>query len=291
MGAAEASPDIGAWKSCLSGKSLKACGAASLDLPWARAFKGLKVLKACNSCTPGTEVLMADGTTKPIEDVEIGDKVLTTDPKTGKTTTKTVTAEIKGNGLKHLVRITLDLDGKKGEKTASITATDGHPFWVPELHAWINATDLRTGQWLRTSAGTHIQITAVKHWTQQATVHNLTITDLHTYYVLAGETPVLVHNSGCGPGISTRYEKAGDIGKYADGQKTRDPASQWYHEELSNEELLDGINKPGGGDGILVSRDGTILGGHHRKDELLTRIRNGRIDPDTSIRIDVYDGE
>lgn len=74
------------------------------------------------------------------------------------------------------------------------TATDGHPFWVPELHAWINATDLRTGQWLRTSAGTHIQITAVKHWTQQATAHNLTITDLHTYYVLAGATPVLVHN-------------------------------------------------------------------------------------------------
>ncbi|GAA3641098.1 hypothetical protein [Streptomyces iranensis] len=61
-----ASPDVGAWKSCLSGKSLKACGAASLDLPWARVFKGLKVLKACNSFTPGTEVLMADGTTKPM---------------------------------------------------------------------------------------------------------------------------------------------------------------------------------------------------------------------------------
>ncbi|MFB9482886.1 hypothetical protein ACFFSH_26405 [Streptomyces filamentosus] len=97
-----------------------------------------------------------------------------------------------------------------------------------------------------------------------------------------------MHNSNCGPGISTRYEKAGDIGKYKDGQKTRDPASQWYHEELSDEELLDGINNPGEGDGILVSRDGTILGGHHRKDELRTRVGDGRIDPDTPIRIDVY---
>ncbi|WP_432015299.1 putative toxin [Streptomyces cucumeris] len=191
-----ASPDVGAWKSCLSGKSTKACGEAALDLPWARVFKGVKVLKACNSFTPGTEVLMADGTTKPIEDVEIGDEVVATDPETGKTTTKTITAEIKGKGLKHLVRITLDLDGKKGDKTASVTATDGHPFRVPALHAWIDATDLHRGQWLRTSSGTHIQITAVKRWTQQATVRNLTVSDLHTYYVLAGETPVLVHNAG-----------------------------------------------------------------------------------------------
>src|SRR6266511_6200289 len=37
---------------------------------------------------------------------------------------------------------------------------------------------------------------------------------------------------------STRTERAGDLaGKYRPGQATRDPASQWYHEELSNEEL------------------------------------------------------
>lgn len=115
--------------------------------------------------------------------------------------------------------------------------------------------------------------------------------------MLAGDTPVLVHNSngkGCGPsgsGISARHENAGDLGQYTDGQKTRDPASQWYHEELSNDELLDGINNAAEGDGILVSRDGTILGGHHRKDEVLRRIRGGLLDPDTQIRIDVYDGD
>ncbi|MFH8218709.1 hypothetical protein ACH4C2_05915 [Streptomyces sp. NPDC018057] len=92
------------------------------------------------------------------------------------------------------------------------------------------------------------------------------------------------------PEITTRYEKAGNIGNYVDGQKTRDPASQWYHEELSDEELLDGINNAVEGDGILVSRDGTILGGHHRKDEVLTRVGDGRIKPDTLIRVDVYGG-
>ncbi|WP_107501039.1 RHS repeat-associated core domain-containing protein, partial [Streptomyces thermovulgaris] len=106
-----------------------------------------------NSFTPGTKVLMADGSTKPIEDVEIGDKVLATDPKTGETAVETVTAEIKGEGVKHLVEVTIDIDGHQGSETATVTATDGHPFWVPELGEWIDATDLKAGQWLKTSAG------------------------------------------------------------------------------------------------------------------------------------------
>lgn len=77
------------------------------------------------------------------------------------------------------------------------TATDGHPFWVPELGTWVDATDLRSGEWLQTSAGTYVQITAVERWTSPgATVHNLTVGDTHTYYVVAGSVPVLVHNCG-----------------------------------------------------------------------------------------------
>ncbi|MEV0598953.1 polymorphic toxin-type HINT domain-containing protein [Streptomyces sp. NPDC050315] len=153
---------------------------------------------ATNSFTPKTKVLMADGSTKSIQDVDIGDKVLATDPKTGKATARTVTAEIKGKGTKHLVKVTVDTDGKKGAATASVTATDGPPFWVSELHAWIDATDLHPGQWLRTSTGTYVQIAAVKRWTQHASVRNLTVADLHTYYVVAGTLPVLVHNARAG---------------------------------------------------------------------------------------------
>lgn len=63
-----------------------------------------------------------------------------------------------------------------------------------------------------------------------------------TYYVLAGNTPVLVHNcpSGVGGGggrWTTHSENAGDLSKkYTQRQSTRDPASQWYHEELSNKD-------------------------------------------------------
>ncbi|WP_230886268.1 ricin-type beta-trefoil lectin domain protein [Streptomyces spinoverrucosus] len=152
-----------------------------------------------NSFTPGTRVLMADGSTKPIEKVEAGDKVVATNPKTGERHIETVTAEIKGEGLKHLVKVTIDTDGEAGTKTAEVTATDGHPFWVPELGRWTDATDLKSGEWLQTSTGTYVQVTAVQRWTGQgATVHNLTVSDVHTYYVLAGATPVLVHNCGTG---------------------------------------------------------------------------------------------
>ncbi|MFF7182277.1 ricin-type beta-trefoil lectin domain protein [Streptomyces sp. NPDC008121] len=151
-----------------------------------------------NSFVPGTKVLMADGSTKPIEKVKAGDKVKATDPKTGETRIETVTAEIKGQGLKRLVTVTIDIDGKKGSKTAKVTATDGHPFWVPELGEWIDATDLKSGERLRTSAGSDVRVTAVQRWTTQgATVYNLTVSNLHTYYVLAENTPLLVHNA-CG---------------------------------------------------------------------------------------------
>ncbi|MCX4762128.1 polymorphic toxin-type HINT domain-containing protein [Streptomyces sp. NBC_01275] len=183
----------------------------------------------CNSFVPKTKVLMADGSQKSIEDIDIGDRVIATDPETGKTEVQTVTAEIKGTGAKHLVKVTIDTDRDKGSKTASVTATDGHPFWVPELGEWIDATDLKSGQWLRTSAGTLVQITAVQRWTQQSTVHNLTVSDLHTYYVLAGGTAVLVHNCNTPRGFPDR-ELPRDS---RTGEPAPDPAAAGYpHTQL-----------------------------------------------------------
>ncbi|MFD1539855.1 polymorphic toxin-type HINT domain-containing protein [Nonomuraea guangzhouensis] len=151
-----------------------------------------------NSFVLGTKVLMADGPAKPIERVNVGDRVLATDPGTGRTEAKQVTALIVGEGVKHLVKITVDIDGDRGDRTGNVTATEGHPFWLDNQREWRDADQLQPGMWLRTSAGTHVQITAVQKWTATQRVHNLTVDDIHTYYVLAGTTPVFVHN--CGPG-------------------------------------------------------------------------------------------
>jgi hypothetical protein len=83
----------------------------------------------CSSFVPGTKVLMADGTTKPIEDIKTGDKVIATDPTTGKTTARKVLAPITSKGVKNLVRVTVGSSDEAG----ALTATGEHPFWVPTI--------------------------------------------------------------------------------------------------------------------------------------------------------------
>lgn len=171
----------------------------------------------CNSFVPGTAVLLADGTTKPIEEIDLGDKVLATEAETGATSAEPVAALIIGEGQKNLVEVTIDSDGDKGSATERLTATDGHPFWVPSVGEWLKATDLQAGQWLRTSAGTWVQVTEVKRWTQQKRVHNLTVASKHTYYVLAGDSALLVHNTG---GSCPTDEAGLEVASRAAGQFT-----------------------------------------------------------------------
>ncbi|MFV2216743.1 RHS repeat-associated core domain-containing protein [Actinomadura sp. LOL_016] len=191
-----------------------------------------KAAKACSSFVPETLVLMADGSRKHIEDVEIGDEVVATDPETGETSAEPVLATITTEGDKNLVQLTIDpanpstylatTDGpdKSGSlirvpdasKSGVLIATDSHPFWVAgDIDQWVEAAELEPGMWLRTSAGTYVQITAIEQWsTSGQRVHNLTISRLHTYYTVVDGRPVLVHNLG-GPGGAGSPSK-GDFG-------------------------------------------------------------------------------
>ncbi|MFJ8041360.1 polymorphic toxin-type HINT domain-containing protein [Kitasatospora sp. NPDC096147] len=172
--------------------------------------RGPKWLKLpCNSFTAGTLVLMADGTAKAIEDLQAGDLVLATDPQTGETAEEPVTDTITGSGSKNLVGITINTPDGEG----TLEATDHHPFWVPSLNNWVDAADLRIGQEVLTPTGASAKIAALKFHTKETTAHNLTVADLHTYYVLAGTTPVLVHNAdaGCATKLRNALNAAGDL--------------------------------------------------------------------------------
>ncbi|WP_433041771.1 polymorphic toxin-type HINT domain-containing protein [Dactylosporangium sp. CS-033363] len=169
-------------------------GKAADDIPASADDAGEAVADTCNSFLPGTPVLMADGSTKPIETLQIGDQVVATDPETGATGAQPVTTTIKGTGDKDLVEVTVaDASGT----TASFTATDNHPIWVASVHEWRNTADLRPGDSLLAPDGSRVSVLAVAAYGAVATVHNLTVEDTHTYYVLAGPTAVLVHNSSC----------------------------------------------------------------------------------------------
>ncbi|MFD4524187.1 polymorphic toxin-type HINT domain-containing protein [Streptomyces sp. NPDC058470] len=153
----------------------------------------------CKCFLAGTDVLMADGKTKDIEDVEVGDTVLATDPETGESGPREVTRLIITEDDKYFNELSIATeDGVK-----ELTATHEHPFWSPSEGGWVEAGSLTTGMTLLTDTGDTVIVTGNRGYTQHATTYNLTVDDLHTYYVLVGKTPVLVHNSSCSVGSVT----------------------------------------------------------------------------------------
>uniref|UniRef100_UPI003F49957B toxin C-terminal domain-containing protein n=1 Tax=Nonomuraea sp. CA-252377 TaxID=3240003 RepID=UPI003F49957B len=203
---------VGDFNACFDGSAMGCVLAATNFVPGgalARAGKILakfpKVQKAVvaagtackvNSFIRGTLVLMADGSHKPIEDVRVDDEVLATDPATGELAAKKVTDLINGFGTKNLIKITVRTGRADSSSFPSIIATSQHPFWVPSLERWIDATYLQPGAWLRTPTGAWVQVVDVERWTAPQQVYNLRVADLHTYYVSTGATDLLVHNDG-----------------------------------------------------------------------------------------------
>lgn len=159
---------------------------------------GVACAASGNSFTGDTRVRMADGSTKPIAEVRAGDEVLSTDPTTGRTGAYEVTGVIIGTGEKHLVEVAVDGGG-------TVTATDGHPFWDAGRDRWVEAEELASED-----------ARAVRSWTEQQTVYNLTVDTLHTYFVVAGGTDLLVHNIDwrkCGRALTAPFRFAGAVAK------------------------------------------------------------------------------
>ncbi|MGW0703226.1 polymorphic toxin-type HINT domain-containing protein [Streptomyces sp. NPDC002867] len=151
-----------------------------------------------HSFLPGTQVLLADGSTKPIEDVALGDKVTVTDPETGETTVREVAGTIVTEDDKHFVDLTIT--DETGTPEALISTTT-HPFWAVSQSEWVEAGDLRPGMTLRTPEGDTVKVTDTRYFEERQRTHDLTVTGIHTYYVLAGATPVLVHNCNKNQGV------------------------------------------------------------------------------------------
>ncbi|MGV3733797.1 MAG: polymorphic toxin-type HINT domain-containing protein [Microcella sp.] len=115
-------------------------------------------------------------------------QVWAADPETGEAGARPVTALIEGEGVKDLVTVST--------ASGSVVATAGHPFWSVSEAAWVDAGDLAVGDAVLEADGATSVVTAVSAVSRQATVHNLTVADLHTYFVVVGDAPTLVHNCG-----------------------------------------------------------------------------------------------
>ncbi|GAB6902710.1 RHS repeat-associated core domain-containing protein [Kineosporia succinea] len=211
--------------------------------------------RGTNSFVAGTEVLMADGSTKPIEDVVIGDDVMAADPLTGKAASEDVTAVIIGRGEKDLTTVQVLTPAGKGTETDTVTATVGHPFWVSNdddlaaakaprtgLGRWASADHLKAGDHLTSAAPRDGPVTVVgsEGTTRIETVYNLTVDSLHTYYVLVGTAAVLVHNcGGSGLDLDGLQDRADTLHTFIKGQGNRRSTTGVIHLGGGGAESLD----------------------------------------------------
>ncbi|WP_187645817.1 polymorphic toxin-type HINT domain-containing protein [Streptomyces sp. TRM49041] len=164
-----------------------------------------------HSFPAGTHVLLGDYSTRPIEEIRVGDSVLASDPESGISGPRRVDATIRTPDDRNFTDI--ELSGAHGG--GLVTATDHHPFWSETKRSWINAADLTPNDSLRKPSGETVPVAKVNHWKARQDAYDLTVNDLHTYYVVADKTPILVHN--CSFDRDHEWE---NLQKYVEGGPT-----------------------------------------------------------------------
>jgi RHS repeat-associated protein len=191
-----------------------------------RAFNGRK--PGCHSFDPITPVLMADGSTKAIGLIAVGDMVVAKDPDTGQQQNETVTA-LHINHDNDLTDVLIAT--RRGE--AVIHTTAHHLFWDEARNQWIPAGRLVRDDQLETDAGTPVRVLAARTFAAGREMRDITVDNVHTYYVVADDTAVLVHN--CDDDVPD-YSKLPDRVDPSEWQaETHEPwrpvdRSEWAHE-------------------------------------------------------------
>lgn len=146
---------------------------------------------AASSFPTGTEVLMADGTPRAIEQLEPGDMVLAFDAGDGSWAPRMVLHQWSYLDTDEMATLRL-ADG------SSVAATDHHRFWSSSSRTFREAEQLDPGEQLATPTGT-VGLTEVTVRPSGPTlVWELTVAVDHTFAVLAGPHPLAVHNR-CDP--------------------------------------------------------------------------------------------
>ncbi|MFF1511918.1 DddA-like double-stranded DNA deaminase toxin [Streptomyces sp. NPDC058326] len=196
-------------KACIENPTALDCVMAVVGVtPWGKlklvtkiddGIAGIKALRssrrsvACltgvaHSFPAGTKVLMANGTSRPIEQIQPGELVTASDPVSGETGPRTVTRTIHTPDDRNFTDVILT-DG------STLTSTSHHLYWSENDQTWKNASDLKAGDTLRTPQNNTATIAQIRDWRGLQDAYDLTVDDLHTYYVSTGTTNLLVHNT------------------------------------------------------------------------------------------------
>ncbi len=167
------------------------------------------VIKPSACFVAGTSIAMTYNTYKNIEDICVGDYVLSYNEKDRMVSRQKV-IDVFCKEVYQTVGLTIDDE--------YIETTYNHPFYSPIYNCWVKAGSLQIGDYVVDSNGNRqvVQDTNVNNYEYPVKVYNFTVENNHTYYV--GDDEILVHNK-----CNDVFRKAGnDAGKKAKAQALDD---------------------------------------------------------------------
>jgi hypothetical protein len=141
----------------------------------------------------GTLVETSEGL-RPIEEIEVGDLVLSRDEATGETAYKSVTNLVRRHD-REVWRLVVSAPDSMGHVREFVFETTDDHSWRSVDGRWVTTMDLRPELEIITARGPPVRVMSIERTGRTAPTYNLEVADWHTYFV--GEARVWVHNSGC----------------------------------------------------------------------------------------------
>ena len=182
---------------------------------------------------------MADGTTKPIREIHRGDRVWAHDPESGESGPRKVVGVWPHQD--RLVEFTV--------VGGSVVTTEDHEFWNETDEAWQHTQDFDVGDQLLTAEGALVEVGALDWDTAHyGAAFDLTIEEIHTYFVSVGSEHVLVHNCGrdaIDAGFGEDFARALDEIDSGQPRHTVGLPDRYKNDGSDNSEILQSVDPAG----------------------------------------------
>jgi hypothetical protein len=169
--------DVGAGKTCTGGNCRTGAGGRG---------------SGCSCFAAGTLVATAVGLI-PIEQIEVGDLVVSRDAETQQTDYRRVARTFVSDDRELLQ---LSFSSQDGVTTETVTTTPNHPFYV-DGKGWVEAQYLEIDTSVSTQTGL-ARLSAALSMNERGRVYNFEVEEFNTYFV--GEGRHYVHNQCACPG-------------------------------------------------------------------------------------------
>jgi hypothetical protein len=182
-------------------------------------------------CFPAGTLVHVPGGLARIEDLGIGDRVLSWNERTRELDVRAV-LHVHRNWTDEMVII--ETSG------GAARATRGHRFWSEDRRRWVAAGEIAIGTELRLASGDHVTVAALERRVSLETTYNFEVAENHTYFV--AEAGMLVHNDD-ESAFKSRDARRVRIYRVSDRSGKVVYVGQTVHADVNNR-LYEHINDP-----------------------------------------------